>query len=238
MSPDVPYYQPGIFRASSDFDVTNTLSFSGGWQLPFAEMWKSAPRRLTSGWGIYPIVSWRTGFPLNVNANYPSTGDNDPGSSGAGDPGLTNALFGTGYTHATPEHLGFKNTQYFNPATFTNAQYTSLLDDPVNGVPCSDQNIAHEFASRDCVLADPALRTYGGPRNAFRGPGHTNVNVSLSKQTNIHGNLNAQLRLDAFNVFNHTEFSQIDTGISDSTFGQAITTYDPRILQVAVDLSF
>ena len=238
LSPDVPYYQPGVFRASSDFDVTNTLSFSGGWQLPFAAMWKSAPKRLTSGWGIYPILSWRTGFPLNVNANYPSTGDNDPGSSGAGDPGLTNALFGPGYTHATPEHIGSKNTQYFNPATFTNSQYTSLLDDPVNGVPCSDQDIAHEFASRDCVLADPALRTYGGPRNAFRGPGHTNLNVSLSKQTKIYGNVNAQLRLDAFNVFNHTEFSQIDTGIADNTFGQAISTYDPRILQVAVDLSF
>lgn len=238
LSTDVPYYQPGIFRASSDFDVANTLSFSGGWQLPFEQIWKSAPKRLTSGWGVYPILSWRTGFPLNVNANYPSTGDNDPGSSGAGDPSLTNALFGQGYSHARAEHLSEKNTQYFNPATFTNAQYTSLLDSPTAGVPCSDQSIAHEFASRDCVLVDPALRTYGGPRNAFRGPGHTNLNVSISKQTKLFASLNAQFRVDAFNVFNHTEFSQIDTGIADSTFGQAISTYDPRILQVALDLSF
>jgi Carboxypeptidase regulatory-like domain/TonB-dependent Receptor Plug Domain/TonB dependent receptor len=237
-STTVPVYQPGVFRASSDFDVQNTISFSGGWQLPFDHMWTGAPSQLTKGWGLYPIVSWRTGFPLNVNANYPSTGDNDPGSSGAGDPSLTNALYGEGYSHVTPEQIGVKNTQYFNTASFSNAQYTSLLDDPVNGVACGEQNIAHEFASRDCVLSTPSLRTYGGPRNAFRGPGHTNVNVSLAKDTHIFENLNAQLRLEAFNVFNHTEFSQIDTGIGSSTFGQAITTYDPRILQVALRLSF
>jgi hypothetical protein len=137
-----------------------------------------------------------------------------------------------------PQQIGVKNAQYFNTATFTNAQYTTVLDDPINGVPCSEQNIAHEFASRDCVLSTPSLRTYGGPRNAFRGPAHTNVNVSLAKDMHIFENLNAQLRLEAFNVFNYTEFSEIDTGIGSSTFGQAITTYDPRILQVALRLSF
>lgn len=237
-STTVPVYRTNVFRASSDFDVRNTISFSGGWLVPFSQMWKAAPQQLTKGWGLYPIVSWRTGFPLNVNANYPSTGDNDPGSSGAGDPSLTNALYGQGYSRVTPQSIGVKNTQYFNPATFTNAQYTSLLDDPVNGVPCSEQNIAHEFASRDCVLSTPSLRTYGGLRNVFRGPGHTNVNISLAKDTRIYENLNAQLRLEAFNVFNHTEFSTTDTGIGSSTFGQVIATYDPRIVQIALRLSF
>jgi hypothetical protein len=90
----------------------------------------------------------------------------------------------------------------------------------------------------DCVLSTPSLRTYGGPRNTFRGPGHTNVNISLAKDTQIYENLNAQLRLEAFNVFNHTQFSTIDTGIGSSTFGQAIATYDPRIVQIALRLSF
>ncbi|HEX4020914.1 MAG TPA: TonB-dependent receptor [Acidobacteriaceae bacterium] len=234
----LPVYQPNVFRASSDYDVQNTISFSGGWQLPFDHMWSSGPTRLTKGWGLYPILSWRTGFPLNVNANYPSTGDNDPGSSGAGDPGLTNALFGAGYNGVTTQALNTRNLTYFNPATFTNAQYVSLLDDPVNGVPCAQQNIAHEFASRDCVLSTPSLRTYGSARNQFRGPGHTNLNISLAKSTQVFENLNAEMRLEAFNVFNHTEFSQVDTGIGSSTFGQAITTYDPRILQIALRLSF
>lgn len=237
-STTVPVYQTNVFRASSDFDVQNVISMSGGWELPFERLWSSAPSRLTKGWGLYPIFNWRTGFPLNVSANYPSTGDNDPGSSGAGDPSLTNALFGVGYDHAMPQHVNAQNTTYFNPATFTNAQYVSLLDDPVNGVPCNEQNIRHEFASRDCVLSTPALRTYGGPRNAFRGPGHTNLDISLAKDTHIFENLNAQLRLEAFNVLNHTEFSTVDTGIASNTFGQVISTYDPRILQIALRLSF
>lgn len=237
-STTVPVYETGVFRASSDFDVQHTISLSGGWQVPFEHLWSSGPSLVTRGWGLYPIISWRTGFPLTVNANYPSTGDNDPGSSGAGDPGLTNALFAAGYGRVTRQSIGVKNTNYFNPATFTNAQYVSVLDDPVNGVPCSQQNIAHEFASRDCVLSTPSLRTYGTARNFFRGPGRTNVNLSLAKDTKLYESLSAQLRLEAFNLFNHTEFSNIDTGISSSTFGQAIATYDPRIVQVALRLSF
>jgi hypothetical protein len=237
-SQSLPVYQPNAFHASSDFDVTNTISLSGGWDLPFDHMWVSGPSRLTRGWNLYPILSWRTGFPLNVNANYPSTGDNDPGSSGAGDPGLTNALFGVGYNGVRIRGVGTQNLTYFDPATFTNAQYVSLLDDPVNGVPCSEQNIAHMFASRDCVLSTPSLRTYGAHRNSFRSPGRTNLNLSLAKNTQLFENLNAELRLEAFNLFNHTQFSGVDTGIGSSTFGQVVAAYPPRIVQIALRLSF
>ncbi len=54
------------FRASGDTDVRNALTFSGGWDLPFDRMWQSGPKLLTKGWSLYPIVTWRTGFPLDV----------------------------------------------------------------------------------------------------------------------------------------------------------------------------
>jgi hypothetical protein len=52
--------------------------------------------------------------------------------------------------------------------------------------------------------------------------------------------MDLELRGDAFNVFNHTEFQNPDTTytITSDTFGQISTTYDPRILQLALHLRF
>jgi hypothetical protein len=94
------------------------------------------------------------------------------------------------------------------------------------------------FPSPDCTAANPALRTYGGPRNAFRGPGRVNLDLALGKSTKIFERLNAQLRLEAFNVFNHAEFQNPDTNIKHGTFGQVTSTYDPRIVQIALRLDF
>jgi hypothetical protein len=234
----LPYYSPNAFRASSDFDVRNTIIFNSGWDLPFDRLWANGPKQLTAGWRVSPILNFRNGFPLTVNASYPSMGDNDPGSSGAGDPSLTNALFATGYSFVKTLKPSTSSLTYFDPGTFTNAQYVSVLDDPVNGVPCSQQVAGHEFASRDCILSNTSLRTYGTPRNLFRGPGRTNLDLSFAKSTQIFARLNSELRLDAFNILNHTQFLNINTNLNGSTFGQVTTTYDPRILQLALNLKF
>ena len=60
----VPAYQPDLFRSSSDFDLRHRIVFSGGWDLPFDRMWNSGPKCLTRGWSLFPIVSWRSGYPL------------------------------------------------------------------------------------------------------------------------------------------------------------------------------
>ena len=83
----VPTYNPGLFRASSDQDVRNRITFSGGWDMPWDKAWESGPRRLTQGWSLFPIVTWHGGFPYDMFARL---GDRfNPGAegpSGAGDP--------------------------------------------------------------------------------------------------------------------------------------------------------
>jgi len=44
--------------------------------------------------------------------------------------------------------------------------------------------------------------------------------------------------LDAFNVFNHTEFRSIGSNAADATLGQVLTVYDPRILQLGAHITF
>jgi hypothetical protein len=43
--------------------------------------------------------------------------------------------------------------------------------------------------------------------------------------------INLQMRAEAFNVFNHTNFTGIDNGLGDGNFGQATGTHEPRIMQ-------
>ena len=47
-------------------DVRHVISLSGGYEMPFAQLWTRGPKLLTKGWNLYPIISYRTGFPLDV----------------------------------------------------------------------------------------------------------------------------------------------------------------------------
>ena len=76
-------------------------------------------------------------------------------------------------------------------------------------------------------------------RNALRGPGSINTDVAISKHfLMFREKLDAELRGDAFNVFNHANFGNPNTNIESSLFGQVSTTNGPRILQVALHFKF
>jgi hypothetical protein len=64
------------------------------------------------------------------------------------------------------------------------------------------------------------------------------LDLSLAKHFKVGERFDGELRLDAFNVFNHTQFKNPDTTVTDATFGQISTTYDPRILQLAIHIRF
>ena len=230
----VPYYDHDEFYSSGDADVRNALVLSGGWDLPFDHLWQGGPKVLTSGWSLYPIVTWHTGFPLDVGAGLQTT-PTDPGPSGAGDAGSVHAdLVGgsAGIMNPKPYQTinGNSGNFYFNPNNFSNARLLNL------------DSIAQQDASQ---LPGYTYGTLG--RNAFRGPGATNVDLAIAKKFKIRERATLELRGDAFNVFNHTQFANPDTSISDLTFGQITNTANngnqnlgggPRILQVALHLMF
>jgi len=87
-------------------------------------------------------------------------------------------------------------------------------------------------------------------RNILRGPGTNNWDFSLFKNTNIGEHIRTQLRVESFNLFNHTQFSGVNTGINGSAPGAPITsgtqgtsglvngTRDPRTIQLGLKLYF
>jgi hypothetical protein len=54
-------------------------------------------------------------------------------------------------------------------------------------------------------------REDNAPKNIFRGPGINNFDISLFKNFHLAESLRGQFRLEAYNAFNHTQFSSVNT---------------------------
>ena len=165
----VPTYDPGLFRASSDFDVNQRFTLSGGWDLPFDQAWAQGPKRLVKGWSLYPIFSWRTGFPLSINSQLlDSFGPSDPGPSGAGDSYLANVDYAPGFNqHYDHESRKTNGNYYFNPGS---VDIGNLYFD------CSASRRSPTFTIQ-------AIPTAQLTRDFFRGPGRINLDIALAKTT-------------------------------------------------------
>jgi hypothetical protein len=236
----VPFYNHNLFRAVSAYDVANRFSASGGWELPFDKACEHCSNRLTRGWIVYPIFTWRTGFPLDISAGL-SRQRQRPGPSGAGDANQVRANFtGTSVPTIDPHHDStFKlpsgttvsGVYWFDPTLFSTSA-TGLF---------ADAGVSPTRPTPDPVN-NPADRTYGTlGRDRFFGPGRTNLDFAIGKTTAIWGEnrVTLTIRAEMFNVLNHTEFSPPSTNInSAATFGQISSTFDPRIIQISGRIQF
>jgi hypothetical protein len=78
-------------------------------------------------------------------------------------------------------------------------------------------------------------------RRSFYGPGIENFDMQLSKTLAISEARSIDLRVEAFNVFNHAQFygaAAVDGEINDTNFGKVVSAAAPRLLQVAVKFHF
>jgi len=90
-----------------------------------------------------------------------------------------------------------------------------------------------------------SMNTLGTPgtakRRFFYGPGADNYDMAVAKKLSLTESKFLLFRVEAFNVFNHTQFngpSSVDGDIGSSTFGDAISATPPRIMQGALKLNF
>jgi hypothetical protein len=93
------------------------------------------------------------------------------------------------------------------------------------------------------AYAVPSAYTFGNSgRNTLRGPGLAATNLSLGKNfpfTEFSSPMNLQVRVDAFNAFNHTNLANPNANIGTGGAGTITgTTMSGRVLQLGARFSF
>jgi hypothetical protein len=89
------------------------------------------------------------------------------------------------------------------------------------------------------AFSTPAYGTFGNAgRNILEGPGYQNVNLAILKQVSLPGRARLQLRAEAFNLLNRTNFDLPDNFFGSPTFGQILSAGSPRHIQFGARLMF
>jgi hypothetical protein len=75
-------------------------------------------------------------------------------------------------------------------------------------------------------------------RNVVRGPGISDVDLSLFKNFALGEGKRVQFRAECFNVANHANFRLPENDIASPEFGQILEAAPPRLFQLALKLVF
>jgi hypothetical protein len=106
------------------------------------------------------------------------------------------------------------------------------------------------------VYAAPTGLTFGNSgRNSLVNPNRTNFDMAIFKQFKVTERAAFEFRVEAFNVFNHTQFGYVNgdggsaaynsgnltsftNDLTGSNFLQVLTAHNPRILQLGLKFLF
>jgi hypothetical protein len=160
-------------------------------------------------------------------------------------------LVGTGWARKVAGGWSLSGVTNFAtglPVTLTENDDNSLIG--ANAAPVDVPNFAGGKVLADTnprhrnpyfntsLFTNELLGQFGNSRRRFfHGPGLNNFNIALSKATKITESKELQLRIEAFNLFNHAQFIN-PTGEINANFGQVTNARDPRIMQIGAKFLF
>ena len=213
---------PSIWYGPSPWDVPNRISASFTYTLVGLNHGQGAIGKLTGGWGISGVSYYQTGYPFTVFAGNSFNG----GAYVAGSNAFLNA---TGDYNADGDNNDVPNvTNYTENFSHTNDFTQGNISHGVNpGVLSLSQ------------FTVPTLGSEGNEKtNLFRQPSLTQTDVSFYKDNKITERLDFQFRFDFFNIFNDTNFTNIQNNVNASNFGEVQSQNLPRWWTVGGKLSF
>jgi hypothetical protein len=197
-------------RALADFDTPQRLVISGLWELPLDNPFRSSAgfvKKVTQGWEIAAVAEFQAGNPFTFFSESNSSEQNNF---------LDRPDINGPVTKFDP-----RKVQTFTSDCTGGAVTGNFFVNPTvfncSGVPLF------------------TLGTLG--RNAIRGPGINNWDLSLMKRTSITERTKIEFRAEFFNAFNHTQFLN-PSDKSSGTFAQVTQTRDPRLGQLALKSLF
>jgi hypothetical protein len=174
---------------------------------------------LVGGWQLSGITTFQSGFPVDIS-----------------DSGFTSAtcdVFEYYDCWDSPQQIAPLKTGDPRTNSFGSVKHV-LFNGPATFVPALP------------ALGGPAL--FGVARNSFHGPGLNNWDMAIEKNIYFrpgHESQFMQLRLEGYNVFNHTQFCNtagpfpcIQQDVQSGSFGQVRTVNPSRLVQLGAKFYF
>ncbi|MGH9453423.1 MAG: TonB-dependent receptor, partial [Terriglobia bacterium] len=188
--------------APASYSVGQRFVANFEYDLPISQ-WQAfsrLPRRLTQGWQFLGIVSAQSGFPFTVASTYGSLQYGYDNFDGFG---------------ARPFLL---KTPTLSPGAGSGPQFFS------NEVIGNNNGIGDGFFGAPTVISPvngaAVLPTPGNlGRNTFTGPGWSNLDFSIIKDTRITESKTLQFRAEFFNILNEANFGTPGELLGSSGFG-------------------
>jgi hypothetical protein len=218
------------------YDRTHIFAANYLWTVPDGRLKNRALKAVAGGWQISGLTRFQSGAPLSLSASL-KTGCSIAGSACVA---TTTNNFGTDITGGGD---GWRAVMASNPVIDRGSR---TVDQWFNTSVFSAPALAQQVT--DLAGAMRVLAIGNTPATFGRGPGIVNTDLALFKNIQIteSGKINAQLRFEAYNVFNHTQFSGVGTtaqwdqsGVQTiANFGKITGARDPRILQLALRITF
>ena len=202
----------------SDFDVRHIMIINYIYELPFMKSSHGIANKVLGGWQLSGITQFQTGLPFSVAVNNDYAGVGQDGS-----------LQGTG-----------ASGQFW----VMNATPTIAHQIAANGAGDNLYWFKTTDANGNLLYSSPATNTFNtqaaGFRNALHNPGFVNWNAGLFKKVSFTEKTGLQFRAEAFDLFNHPNWGNVNTNpTSLTTFGKITSkTNDVRNMQLSLRLFF
>lgn len=222
---------PDLEYARAEYDQTHVFNFNSIYELPFGKGKKffgdagKVLNHIVGGWQFNSIVKVASGTPFTFV---------DPRTT------YNRATFVT--RQPATSNLSTEELRQF-VGVFRNANGTITLVNPSIIDPATGRlaNGPGTPAFEGQVLFNNAAGSVGNTaRNAFDGPGYFNIDASIFKNFRITERVRLQIRAEAFNLLNHTNFAITNQyrNISTANAYNITTAYSPRIVQFAGRIEF
>jgi hypothetical protein len=177
-------------RSRSDFDDRHVIVASMVYELPFGHgkkwggSWPGYLNHILGGWGTTGIFNWQSGEPYTLYAgNF--TNNNTHTSSV-----LIEGPLDQGHLQFLPGVQG--------PAMYNTGKLITNPADP-------HYNCRNVIGTQTFFCIPPPGQI-GSGRNLVMGPGFWDFDAGLSKNIKLTERFNLQLRIEAFNLFNHPNY--------------------------------
>ena len=111
----------------------------------------------------------------------------------------------------------------------------------VVGDPYGNRDAITGYFDRDAIQIPTYDQPFGNAaRNDVRGPNQWTIDFALQKRFRlpVGSQTNLEVRAEAFNLLNRTNFNAPNGNISSNAFGSITSTGDPRQVQIGVRLTF